>query len=166
MNTIEAPLTAILIVLCLGFITYTHLEKNKLDKEKSEQAIELAIEAAELAKVEAQEKALLEERKSKTINVVIEHDFDPRTKTYPVTITSTGSNDPDGDIFTYSWTQISGGKVSVSGSNTSEVSFDAQAGEYEFNLTLTDNYGAECKEYVIVSVGDEPNSCPTPVINY
>ena len=159
MNTIEAPLTAILIVLCLGFMTYTHLDKIKLDKEKSEKAIELA-------KIEALEKALLEERESKTINVVIEHDFDPRTKTYPVTISSTGSNDSDGDIFTYSWTQTSGGKVSVSGSNTSEVSFDAQAGEYEFNLTLTDNYGAECKEYVIVSVGAEPNSCPTPVINY
>ena len=34
MNTIEAPLTAILIVICLGFMTYTHFEKIKLDKEK------------------------------------------------------------------------------------------------------------------------------------
>jgi hypothetical protein len=159
MNKIEAPLTVLLIILCLGFTTYTHFEKIKLDKEQSEKEIQLAI-------IKAAEKARLEERESKTINVIIEHDFDPETNTYPVIISSNGSNDPDGDIFTYSWTQISGNTVSPNNLNTSEISFDAPAGEYEFHLTLTDKYGANCKEYVIVSVAAEPNSCPTPVINY
>ena len=166
MKTIESPLTAILIVLCLGLLTNNYLEKVKLDKEKSENAIKEAEQAEEDAKAEAAEKARLEERSSKTINVVIEHDFNPETHTYPVTISSTGSNDPDGDEINYSWIQTKGDKVQINGSETSEISFDAKAGEYEFTLTLTDNYGSNCEEYVIISVGEEPNECPTPVINY
>ena len=170
MKTIETPLTAILIVLFLVFSTNHYFEKVKLEKEKSEKAIELAEQAEEDAKAEKEridkEKARLEERESRTISFVIEHDFDPETNTYPVTVSSTGSNDPDGDIFTYSWTQTEGNKVMITGSETFEISFDAKSGEYEFTLSLTDNYGANCNEYVIVSVGEEPNECPTPVINY
>ena len=166
MKTIETPLTAILIVLFLVFSTNHYFEKVKLEKEKSEKAIKDAEQAEKDAKAEAAEQARLEERSSKTINVVVKHDFDPETNTYPVTVSSTGSNDPDGDIFTYSWTQTEGNKVMITGSETFEISFDAKSGEYEFTLSLTDNYGANCNEYVIVSVGEEPNECPTPVINY
>mgnify|MGYP003952718009 CR=1 FL=1 len=166
MKTIEAPLTVILIVLFLGFTTKNYVDNIKLEKERSEKAIELAKQAKEDAIAEAAEKARLEERLSKTIRVVVNHDFDPETNTYPVTISSTGSNDPDGDKINYSWTQINGEEIQITGSKTPEISFNAEAGEYEFTLTLTDNYGASCEEYVIVSVGDEPNACPIPVINY
>ena len=41
MKTIEAPLTLILVVLCLGFITKHHMDEIKRVKEEAKQAIEL-----------------------------------------------------------------------------------------------------------------------------
>ncbi len=48
--------------------------------------------------------------------------------------------DPDGDPLTYSWIQIEGPSVSLTGSTTSVASFEApeQGGELRFRVTVTD----------------------------
>ena len=116
MKTIETPLTAILIVLFLVFATNNYVNQIKLEEERSEKAIELAKQAEEDAKAEeariTEEEARLEERDSRTIRFVITHDSDPDTKTYPVTISSTASDDP-GDEINYLWEQINGNEVQI-----------------------------------------------------
>lgn len=53
------------------------------------------------------------------------------------------SYDPDGDELTYQWQQISGPTVALSGVNTSQASFTAEANQtYVFRLTVRDPDGA------------------------
>jgi hypothetical protein len=64
------------------------------------------------------------------------------TNTY--TLNATQSVDPDGTIGSYHWQQISGPNTAGSSSmNNSKVTIsNLQAGQYEFQLTVTDNEGA------------------------
>jgi len=75
-----------------------------------------------------------------------------------VTLSGTESVDPEGRALTYSWTQISdNAQVSVSGANTSTLSFVAESGlmsgiELEFRLTVTDDVGFTAFDDVLVTI--------------
>lgn len=156
MKTIETPLTWILVPLCLFFITYqVHVRQ------------ELIAEAAEVQAAEAQEEARALVIANRTITLEIEHDSDPSTTTYPVKISANRSFDADrGDSLSYTWNQINGVSVNFldDTKNTLEAKFEAESGEYEFVLSISDSYGASCSDTVIISVQPEPNNCPTPII--
>ncbi len=64
------------------------------------------------------------------------------TNTY--TLNGSLSTDPDGTIESYQWQQIGGpNTVTSSSMNSAQVSIgDLQAGDYEFQVTVTDNEGA------------------------
>lgn len=158
MKTIEAPLTLILVVLCLGFITKHHMDEIKRVKEEAKQAIELKKIEIQIAKKEA-------EIAERTINVEVVHDGDPKTNTHNVTV-SAGGDDSHGDDFEWSWEQEGGDRLKVDGLDTEKITFEAEPGKYKFVLTLTDVYGAACTEYVIVDIAPEPNECPKPTIDY
>ena len=160
MKTIETPLTWILIPLCLFLITYQVHERQELIAEAE------AAESAEAeAEAEAEARALV--IANRTITVEIEHDSDPSTTIYPVKISANRSFDADrGDSLSYTWNQINGVSVNFldDTKNTLEAKFEAESGEYEFVLSISDTYGASCSDTVIISVQPEPNNCPTPII--
>lgn len=61
--------------------------------------------------------------------------------------------DPDGSIISYNWTKVSGGVVTMSGTNTPALHLsNLQQGNYVFTLTVTDNMNANAVEEVYVSV--------------
>jgi Secretion system C-terminal sorting domain/PKD domain len=70
-------------------------------------------------------------------------------------LNGTASNDPDGTISSYSWNKISGpGAITIVNSNTATPSATGLvAGQYVFELTVTDNAGATGKDQVSVTVG-------------
>ena len=74
-------------------------------------------------------------------------------------------NDTDGTIASYSWSQIGGATVSITGSNTTNASFIAPTVTTDtplpFQLTVTDNDGATASDTVIVTVSTIPNTSPT-----
>jgi len=104
----------------------------------------------------------LAEFERQKIKVVVEHDNTPSTNTYPMILDATGSYDPDlGDKIFYRWYQINGPEVDLKPSNTSaKVSFEGVAGEYEFELTVSDNYGAQNTIRKTVVIEPEPNIPP------
>jgi hypothetical protein len=64
------------------------------------------------------------------------------------------SSDPDGNIVTYQWQELSGpGTVTSSAMNNSTVSIsDLQEGVYEFQVTVTDNQGMSSKASMKITV--------------
>ena len=151
MKTLETPLTWILTLLFLVFIPYAKISADKL-------------QAAELAeKIRAEARALL--IAERTITVEVSHDSNPATNTYSVILSAANSFDAEGDSIYFAWDQSNGATVNLGETgNNSVAKFDAQAGEYEFVLSISDSYGATCVDTVIVSVQPEPNSCPNPII--
>jgi len=57
-------------------------------------------------------------------------------------LNGSGSHDPNGEVLTYLWTQVSGPVVAITNANQPIASFQAAAGQsYQFKLTVrnTDN---------------------------
>lgn len=81
-----------------------------------------------------------------------------------VTLDGTGSTDPDGNITTYRWTQISGPTAGLTNANTARASVTPAAlasgfATLVFELTVTDAFGATSRDQVNVSVSS-PNNPP------
>jgi choice-of-anchor B domain-containing protein len=73
-----------------------------------------------------------------------------------VTLNGAGSNDPDGDTLTYSWTQTLGPAVTLSNADTATASFTAPAVTSDtllrFNLAVTDPAGLNDSADVSVTI--------------
>jgi hypothetical protein len=85
-------------------------------------------------------------------------------------LNASGSYDPDGNIMSYQWQEISGpNTVILSGMNNSQVDIgNLQEGIYQFQLTVTDNEGGVSTALVKISVdknsgsGDQVTVYPNP----
>ena len=159
MSQIETPLTTILIPILLILFTYnvTNLNAEKIEKAASEKAL-----AEQIALDEARQ-LLIDAR---TLDVTVKHDNDPETNTIAIVLSAASSYDNENDDMKYYWKQISGTNVANIRESSREpvLNFDGKAGDYGFQLTITDNYGASCVDTVLVNVNPEPNSCPVVII--
>ena len=76
-------------------------------------------------------------------------------------VLSGSASDQDGYIATYSWRQISGTDVTLSDADTVTASFTAPAADTDtalvFQLTVTDNGGAEASDTVTVTLAGAAN---------
>lgn len=85
-----------------------------------------------------------------------------------MTLDGTGSNDPDGTVTGYQWTQISGPAVSIlTGANTSKANVTglSLAGDFVYKLTVTDNLGATDNDTMRITVNSLIPSNNPPVAN-
>ncbi len=76
-----------------------------------------------------------------------------------ITLNGSGSYDPEGDPLTYSWQQIGGPDVPLSGANTAVATFPGSSGQtYSFRLTVKDPTGAQSSARTTVTVSEGPAS--------
>ncbi len=69
-----------------------------------------------------------------------------------ITLDGSASYDPDGDTLTYSWEQVSGPSVSISGMTSARATFTALEGQiYIFRLTVKDPGGLQSTARVTIS---------------
>jgi len=166
MSKIETPFTWILIFIFLSLpFVYRycdHFYQIENARINAEMQIESEILANLLLKQEARDLLI----NARTLNVQIKHDNDPKTNIFAVELSATASYDNENDSIEYYWKQISGTNVANIKESRKEpvLNFDAKEGNYEFQLTITDSYGAGCVDTVLVKVYPEPNSCPVVII--
>lgn len=86
-----------------------------------------------------------------------------------VSLNGGNSNDPDGTVQSFAWTQIDGPSVTLTGGNTATASFTAPLVNanttLSFRLTVTDNGGATASDTVAVQVQDLPAGNLVPTAN-
>ena len=159
MSKIETNLTIILIIVFLTIFASSLMNHNaeRIAKEASDKAL------AEQNILDEARQLLIDAR---TLDVTVKHDNDPETNTIAVVLSASSSYDNENDAMEYYWKQISGTNVADIRESSKEpvLNFDAKAGDYGFQLTITDNYGASCIDTVLVNVDPEPNSCPVVII--
>ncbi len=84
------------------------------------------------------------------------------------TITLTGKGeDSDGDIVSYQWSQTAGNPADIQfGDSSACILNGLSEGEYTFQLSVTDNEGAEASDEITISVKPNPNMIPGVVYKY
>jgi hypothetical protein len=93
-----------------------------------------------------------------------------QTITLPVnsiSLDGTRSFDPDGSIVAFNWNKTAGpGAITITNANTSTPSiYGLQAGQYIFELTVTDNSGATGNDQVTITVNpDTTTAAPVPIV--
>ncbi|MFZ6012053.1 MAG: PKD domain-containing protein [Bacteroidota bacterium] len=71
------------------------------------------------------------------------------------------ASDSDGTIASYSWSKVSGGAATLSGTNTADLQASGLVeGSYSFKLTVKDNDGASKSDNVTVTVKSSTNVSP------
>jgi hypothetical protein len=68
--------------------------------------------------------------------------------------------DSDGDNLNYKWEQIGGNTVTIDSSESESTSFEAGPGEYTFQFTVADPYGATSSSQQTYRISEETNSDP------
>ncbi len=75
-------------------------------------------------------------------------------------------SDSDGSIASYTWSKVSGGSASLSGTNTSKLrAYNLVAGNYVFRLTVKDDKGATKSDDMMLTVRQGTTTNVAPVAN-
>jgi len=160
-------LISILVFLLFCGVTYIGIQNHQ---EKVNDRIQMNQEQRDMEDREAQEQRDMENRRKQEIEDAyfealkykdnVAHDSDPETKTYPIKLEAINVFDAENDSIGYLWTKLEGEDVDLSSTSEKITYFLAKAGNYKFQLTVTDIYGAKSDTTKIIEIKDEPNTAP------
>jgi len=153
--------TLILIGMAVSIFVWKEFDRiNRKDYQLQQIAEQELKEQQKLDQIEALRQKEIASKNKHRVHVL--HDNHPETNTYAIILDASGSRDPDpGDVLTYEWVQTSGNPVQLKPHVRAPIiSFEGTPGEYVFELTITDNYGATTTKVKSVKINPEPNQAP------
>jgi len=153
--------TLLIIGMAVGFFIWKEFDRiNRKEFQLNRIAEQELIEKQKLNQIRALQQKKISSNSKHRVHVL--HDNNLETNTYAIILDGSGSRDPDpGDHLTYEWVQKSGIPIQLKPhANASVVSFEGSPGEYVFELTIVDNYGATTKKVQTVTINPEPNKSP------
>ena len=160
-------LISILVFLLFCGVTYIGIQNHQ---EKVNDEIQMNQEQRAMEDREAQEQRDMEDRRKQEIEDAyfealkykdnVAHDSDPETKTYPIKLEAIDAFDAENDSIKYLWTQLKGENVAFSSTAEKITYFLANAGDYEFQLTVKDIYGDTTNTTKVMEIKEEPNTAP------
>ncbi len=144
-----------------GLFGWREYERRQIEKFRQDR-IELKVTREREKNEQIEQLRELDKVEKTKFKVQVRHDSRPETNTYPMILDATSSFDPDqGDRIRYNWKQVSGNQIRLRpNSNSGIVSFEGTPGEYTFELTVSDNYGASTTISKTVKIEAEPNQSP------
>tara|TARA_B100001540_G_C15631517_1_gene562373 strand:- start:294 stop:902 length:609 start_codon:yes stop_codon:yes gene_type:complete len=147
--------------LFIGVAWVGHTKVNELEQDR------IAKEQLLIEEEEARLQLMLEAKAMEDWYVDgIDHDGKPESKLYE-TILKAVTSDPENDEISYKWEQVAepgGFMVELSSDDKPTVYFDAPAGKYTFELTVTDIYGDSSTDTQVIVIDPEPNTAPSAEI--
>ena len=148
----------IVFFLFIGVAWVGHTKVNELEQDR------MAKEQLLIEEEEGRLQLMLEAKAMENWYVDgIDHDGKPEEAIYE-TILKANAKDAEGDKISYKWEQVAepgSFMVNLSSDDKPIVYFDAPAGKYTFELTVTDNYGDSTTENQVIVIDPEPNTAPS-----
>jgi len=93
--------------------------------------------------------------------VTVPHDGNKLSNKAIVSLSANGSDSDETDKLSYRWSQTAGTAVKLKPNRTAkDIHFNAEAGEYSFEVSVKDNYDETMTETVTVKVLPESNNSP------
>ena len=156
-------LSYIVVIFLFAGIVWVGIDRRENIKQMAADK-EAAMIADQQARIDAENARLADLDK---FIQEISHDRNPETDLFDVKLQAV-SADAENDDMSYAWNQVpvssdyvGGDQVSLSSNDKPTVYFKAPAGEYRFELTVTDAYGDSNTDSQVIKINPEPNTAPS-----
>ena len=156
-------LSYIVVIFLFAGIVWVGIDRRENIKQMAADK-EAAMIADQQARIDAENARLADLDK---FIQEISHDRDPETDLFDVKLQAV-SADAENDDMSYAWNQVpvssdyaGGDQVNLSSNDKPTVYFKAPAGEYRFELTVTDAYGDSTTDSQVIKINPEPNTAPS-----
>ena len=163
MKSFEKLIFTLYLLVFMGIMYYSTLYTTQVEENRLEAIRQAVIDEQQAAIDEAVREHSLRQEEAKEAakyHGSVKHDGNPETNLFDLKLDAGNSLDTDNDNFQYEWSQIGGSPLDIASTDSKVLYLQAPAGEYEFQLDVTDSYGESTSNIQTVVIAEEPNVAP------
>ena len=163
MQSLEKLIFTLYLLVFMGIMYYSTLYTTQVEENRLEAIRQAVIDEQQAAIDEAAREHSLRQEEAKEAakyHGSVKHDGNPETNLFDLKLDAGNSLDTDNDNFQYEWSQIGGSPLDIASTDSKVLYLQAPAGEYEFQLDVTDSYGESTSNSQTVVIAEEPNVAP------
>ena len=163
MKSFEKLIVTFYLIVFMGIMYYSTLYTTQVEENRLEAIRQAVIDEQQAAIDEAEREYSLRQEEAKEAakyHGFVKHDGNPETNLFDLKLDAGNSLDTDNDNLQYEWSQIGGSPLDIASTDSKVLYLQAPAGEYEFQLEVTDSYGDSTSISQTVVIAEEPNVAP------
>ena len=163
MESFEKLIFAVYVLVFMGIIYNSTLYTTQVEENRLEAIRQAIIDEQQAAIDEAAREYSRRQEEAKEAakyHGFVKHDGNPETNLFDLKLDAGNSLDTDNDNLQYEWSQIGGSPLDIASTDSKVLYLQAPAGEYEFQLDVTDSYGESTSNSQTVVIAEEPNVAP------